>query len=337
MHQRYAMNRCFGWLSALACAAAALGWSAFAQAQSSAQSWPNKPVRLVVAFAPGGFVDQTARVLAAKLGEVWSQQVVVDNRAGAAGNIGTELVARAQPDGYTLLAAFDSNIVINPTLYAGRLNFDPGKDLVPIIKVTQVANAIAAHPSFAPRTCKEFIAEARTRAQPLNYASPGIGTTGHLAAELLSQIAGAPLTAIPYKGGGQAVLDVMAGQVPLIFTSLPTVRQQAAQGKLRLLAVTSASRVRELDDVPTLQECGLAGIDVFSWVGVMAPAGTPPALVARIEADVRRAMSSTDAIELVRKMGADLVLNSPAEFAAQIGVETQRWAGVIRANKIKPE
>jgi len=327
-----------GWAGLLACAVTAISLALPAPVGAQpAASWPNKPVRLVVAFAPGGFVDQTARVLAAKLGEVWGQQVIVDNRAGAAGNIGTEMVARAQPDGYTLLAAFDSNIVINPTLYAGRLSFDPGKDLVPITKVTQVANAIAAHPGFAPRTCKEFIQEAKTRAQPLNYASPGVGTTGHLAAELVSQIAGAPLTAIPYKGGGQAVLDVMAGQVPIIFTSLPTVRQQAAQGKLRLLAVTSASRVRELDEVPTLQECGLAGIDVFSWVGVMAPAGASPALVSRIEADVRRAMSGGDAVELVRKMGADLVLNSPTEFAEQIRIETRRWASVIQTNKIKPE
>ena len=305
--------------------------------QATAESWPNRPIRLVVAFAPGGFVDQTARVLASRLSETWGQQVVVDNRAGAAGNIGTELVVRAQPDGYTLLAAFDSNIVINPTLYAGRLNFDPARDLVAITKVTQVANAIASHPGYAPRNCAELMTDLRQRNVPLNYASPGVGTTGHLAAELVSQIAGVPLTAIPYKGGGQAVMDVMAGQVPVIFTSLPTVRQQAAQGKLRLLAVTSARRVRDLDDIPTLQECGLPGIDVFSWVGVMAPAGLSDALVGKIAADVRRAMSAPIAIELVRKMGADLVLNEPEVFRRQIGDETAGWASVIRANQIKPD
>ncbi len=318
-------------------AVAGLVLPSVAFAQTTTDSWPNRPVRLVVAFAPGGFVDQTARVLAARLTETWGQQVVVDNRAGAAGNIGTEMVARAQPDGYTLLAAFDSNIVINPTLYAGRLNFDPAKDLVAITKVTQVANAIASHPGYAPKNCAEWLADLKQRKDPLNYASPGVGTTGHLAAELVSQIAGVPMTAIPYKGGGQAVMDVMAGQVPIIFTSLPTVRQQAAQGKLRLLAVTSASRVGELADTPTLQECGVPGIDVFSWVGVMAPAGLPPALVGKIAADVRQAMRAAVAVELVRKMGADLVLNDPQAFGQQIRDETAGWASVIRANQIKPD
>ena len=304
-------------------------------AQADVQKWPAKPVRLVVAYAPGGFTDQSARLLSIKLSELWGQQVVVENRAGAAGNIGTELVAKAKPDGYTLLAAFDSNIVINSTLYAGKLNFDPIRDLMPITKVTQVANAIAVHPSFAPRTCQEFLATAKSNPHSLSYASPGIGTTGHMAAELLQQRSRLPLVAIPYKGGGQAVIDVISGQVPMIFTSLPTVRQYGDQGRLRLLAVTSANRVPGLD-VPTLQECGLPGFDVYSWVGVMAPAGTPATLINQIAGDVKRAMSDDDTKARADKMGASLVLNTPAQFGEQIRVESERWARVIQANNIKP-
>jgi tripartite-type tricarboxylate transporter receptor subunit TctC len=306
-----------------------------AWSQVSPQHWPNKPVHLVVAYTPGGFTDQSARLLAVKLGELWGQPVIVENRAGAAGNIGTQLVAKAKPDGYTLLAAFDSNIVINSTLYAGKLNFDPIHDLVAITKVTQVANAIAVHPSFGPQTCQEFLSAARKQKPAFSYASPGIGTTGHMSAELLQQLAHLSLVAIPYKGGGQAVIDVIAGQVPVIFTSLPTVRPFAEQGRLRLLAVTTANRVHGLD-VPTLQECGLAGVDVSSWVGVMAPSGTPSAIVNQIATDVRRAMSGDDTKLQVEKMGADLVLNTPAQFAEQIQKESARWARVIRSNNVKP-
>jgi tripartite-type tricarboxylate transporter receptor subunit TctC len=305
-----------------------------AMAQIGPQKWPTKPVRLVVAYAPGGFTDQSARLIAIRLSELWGQAVIVDNRAGASGNIGTQLVAKAKPDGYTLLAAFDSNIVINSTLYAGKLNFDPIHDLVPITKVTQVANAIAVHPSFAPRTCQEFLTAARSQKPAFSYASPGIGTTGHMAAELLQQLANVSLVSIPYKGGGQAVIDVISGQVPMIFTSLPTVRPFAEQGKLRLLAVTSANRVRGLD-VPTLQECGLAGVDVSSWVGVMAPTGTPSAIITQIATDVRRAMSGDDTKLQVEKMGADLVLNTPAQFGEQIRSESERWARVIHLNNVK--
>src|SRR4051812_11479192 len=250
-----------------------------ASAEAFAQAYPNKPVRLIVPYAAGGSTDALARTIGQKLGENFGQQVIVDNRTGANGNVGTDMVAKANPDGYTLLMAFDATMVINPSAYA-KLPFDPVKDFAPITKVAALPLILVAHPSFPPNNTKELIPYAKSN-PGLNYSSSGHASTPHLAMLLFEQRTGTQFTHIAYKGGGQAVIDVLAGQIPLLATAIPTVQAHIKAGKLKGIALTSAKRHASLPDVGTFAEGGFTGFDISAWYGLLAPAGTPRPVVTR--------------------------------------------------------
>ncbi len=303
---------------------------------ASASSYPDKAVRLVVGFPPGGTADQVARIAAQKLAEIWGQPVVVDNRGGAAGNIAASQVAKATADGYTLMVGFDGTMVINPSVYA-KVPFDSQRDFVAITRIADAPVALAAHPGFAPRSCADMVAYARANPGKLSFASVGSGSTGHLAAEMMIDQAKLKMTHVPYRGGGPATVDVMAGQVPLMFATLGTVSQQVRVGKLKLLAVSSGQRNSSFPDVPTIAECGFPGFDVASWFGLFAPAGTPEAIVERLHASVVEMLAAPDTRERLQAIGAVGVGNTSAAFTEQVRTETARWGALVRAVGVQPD
>jgi tripartite-type tricarboxylate transporter receptor subunit TctC len=301
-----------------------------------AQRYPTKPIRLVVPFAPGGSTDALARTVGQKLSENFGQQVLIDNRAGATGNIGTDLVAKANPDGYTLVMAFDATMVINPSVYA-KLPFDPIKDFAPITKVAALPLILAAHPSFAPSNTKALIAFAKSN-PGINYSSSGHASTPHLAMLMFAQQTGTQFTHIAYKGGGQAVIDVLAGQIPLLATAIPTVQAHIKGGKLKGVALTSAKRHTSLPEVGTFAEAGLSGFDVAAWYGLLAPAGTPKPIVARLHAEVAKILSAPEMKErFLTTIGGDPVGGTPEQFAADIKADIARWGKIVRDSGLKLE
>ena len=293
-----------------------------------AQAYPSKPVRLVVPFAPGGTTDVLARLLGQKLSEGLGQQFVIDNRPGAGGNIGTELAARSPADGYTLVMSFDGTMAINPSVYR-KLPFDAQKDLAPVASVAQVPLLIVVHPAVAAGSIAELVALAKANPKRLNYSSAGHGSTGHLAGELFAARAGIEMVHVSYKGGGQAVQDLLGGQIQMVVTALPTVEGHLKGGKLRALAFTSAKRVPGAPEVPTLAESGFAGFDVLSWYGVLAPAGTPPEVVRRLNAQINAVLQAPDVRARLAALGAEPTGGTPEQFAATIGADTVRWAKVV--------
>jgi len=305
-------------------------------AGAHAQPYPNKSIRLIVPFAAGGSTDALARAVGQKLGEGFGQQVVVDNRTGANGNIGTDMVAKASPDGYTLLMAFDATMVINPAAYA-KLPFDPVKDFAPITKVAALPLILVAHPSFPPSNTRELIAYAKTR-PGLNYSSSGHASTPHLAMLMFEQRTGTQFTHIAYKGGGQAVIDVLAGQIPLLATAIPTVQAHIKAGKLKGIALTSARRHASLPDVGTFAEAGITGFDISAWYGLLAPAGTDKAVIARVHDEVVKILATPEMKErFLTTIGGDAVGNTPAQFAADIRGDIERWGKIVRQTGIKLE
>ena len=299
-----------------------------------AQAYPSKPIRLVVPFAPGGTTDVVARIVAQNLGAALGQQVLVDNRAGANGNIGTEMAAKAPGDGYTLVMSFDGTMAINPHTYK-HLPFDPQKDLVPVINVGEVPLLIVVHPSVKANSIQEFVALAKAAPGRINYSSAGNGSTGHLTGELFASRAGIQMSHIPYKGGAPAVQDLMAGQIQMMVTALPTVEGHLGGGKLRALAVTSATRLRSLPNVPTLAEGGFAGFDVSSWYGILAPASTPEPLVKKLNAEIGKVLALKEVQERFEALGIHPVGGTPQEFAATIKTDTGRWAKVVKEAAIQ--
>ena len=241
---------------------------------ASAQQYPNRPIRFVVPFAPGGSTDTLARTIGQKLTEALQQQVVVDNRSGANGNIGMEIVAHAAPDGYTILLGYIANLGIGPALYA-KLPFDPVRDYAPITQLASSPNILAVHPSLPVKSLRELIAYAKTNPKKLNFASSGVGSIGHLTGELLNRSAGVDMVHVPYKGSGQAVIDLLGGQVQMMFSGMSLVMQHIKAGKLRALAVTGAQRSPAVPDVPTIAESGFPGFEATAWYGVLAAARTP--------------------------------------------------------------
>ncbi len=311
---------------------AVLGVAGGALAQAPA--YPSKPIRLVVPFPPGGATDILAREVAQKLTEAWGQSVVVDNRPGAGGNIGAELVARAAPDGYTLLMGTVGTHAINASLYA-KLPYDHVKDFAPVILVAGVPNVLVVNPALPVNTVAELIAYAKANPGKLNFASSGNGTSIHLSGELFKVMAGVQMTHVPYKGSAPAVADLISGQVQLMFDNLPPSLPQIKAGKLRALAVTSATRAPALPDVPTIAEAGLPGFEASSWFGVLAPAGTPPAIVARLNAEIAKWLASPEAREKLSKQGANAAGGSPEDFAKHIAAETTKWAKVVKDSGAK--
>ena len=308
----------------------------YVSTDAAAQRYPTKPIRLIVPFAPGGSTDALARTVGQKLSDSVGQQVLVDNRAGATGNIGTTIVAQANPDGYTLVMAFDATMVINPSVYA-KLPFDPIKDFAPITKVAALPLILVAHPSFAPSNTKELIAFAKSK-PGLNYSSSGHASTPHLAMLMFAQHTGTQFTHIAYKGGGQAVFDVLAGQIPLLATAIPTVQAHLKSGKLKAVALTSAKRHASLPDVGTFAEAGLAGFDVSAWYGMLAPAGTPKAIITRLNHEVTKILAAAEMKErFLTTIGGDPVGGTPEQFAADIKADIARWAKIVKESRLKLE
>ena len=301
----------------------------------SAQAYPAKSIRMIVPFAPGGPTDVIARLVGLKLNEVWGQQVVVDNRGGAGGNIGMGLAARANPDGYTLLLV-SSSFVVNPSLYA-KIPYDPYRDLTPVSNLAASPHVFFLHSSSPVRSIAELIAQAKSQPGKLSIATPGIGTTPDLSARLFTLTTGIDLVAVPYGGGGPSLAAVLGNQVTLGCQAIPPVTPHIKGGRLRALGLTASKRSDVLPDVPTLAELGYAGQEADTLQGLLVPAGTPKPLVGRIAADVRRVMALPDIKQRVTDLGFDVIASTPEEFAAQVRAEIERWSKVIKAAGIKAE
>ena len=310
---------------ALAAAAALPTQPAFAQAAD----YPNKPVRVIVAFTAGGTTDILTRAVGQKLSERFHQTFIVDNKPGAGGNLGTELAARATPDGYTLIVDSVGPIAVNPTLYR-KLNIDPLTDLVPVVQIADVPNVLVVHPSLPAKTLDEFIAYAKANPGKLNYGSTGVGTSSHLSGYMLSQRTGAETTHVPYKGA-DALKDLLAGRVQFMFATIPSVIEHIHAGKLRAIAVSSAHRSRSLPDVPTVVEKGFPGFEAGSWFGFFAPKGTPEAVIAQLNKAVNEALPSLEA-QMIRE-GADPVGGTPAQFGQFVHKDYEKWKVIVRESK----
>ncbi len=327
------LRRAFALAIALAIVAALAG--PFAQAQT-ADAFPSRLVTLVVPFPPGGGTDTGARIVAQKLSQRWGQQVVVDNRGGAAGQIGADAVAKARPDGYTLLMGNIGTQAINPSLYP-KAAFDPDKAFVPISLVAELPLAMMVNPGVAARSPAEFIALAKAQPGRLSYSSAGAGGAPHLAAEMFKAATGSFIVHVPYRGGGPAISDLIAGHVQLSFMTVLEASGHIKAGKLRALAVTSSQRVPALADVPTLAESVLPGFNSISWIGVLAPAGTADAIVQRIAADLREVLAADDVRARIIDLGGVPRALSPAQFGELIRADRQRYAQIIRERRITTE
>jgi tripartite-type tricarboxylate transporter receptor subunit TctC len=306
---------------------------ALAAAGSAAgQGYPAKPVRVIVPFSPGGVADSSARVLSDRLGTRLGQPVVVENRPGASGNLGTAAVAAAAPDGHTLLLGFDGTMVINPHVYAS-LPWDTLRDFAPVTKLGDATLILVAHPSVPAQNLKELV----SLKKPFSYGTAGTGSTPHLAGELLAQRTGIELTHVPYKGGGQAMGDVVGGQIPLVFTAIATAQQFVKSGKLKGLGVSAAKRSGSLPEVPTFIESGLEGFVVDSWTGILAPAKTPREVVQRLQKEIAAVLGEPEIRSRYATLGIEPVGNTPEAFTEQIRADLARWEKVVRQAKIRIE
>ncbi|MEQ1774996.1 MAG: tripartite tricarboxylate transporter substrate binding protein [Burkholderiales bacterium] len=301
-----------------------------------AQSYPVKPVRLIVPFPPGGSIETLARLLGGKLSEMWGQQIIIDNRPGASGVIGTELGAKAAPDGYTLLMGSGAPLTIVPG-FNPKLPYDPIKDFAPITNVAAVPNVFALHPSVPVNDVKGLIALARARPDQLTFATNGAGSPGHLAGELLKSMAGARMTHVPYKGAAPATLAVVSGEVSMTITTTPAVLPQAKAGRLKIIAVTTLQRLPPLPEIPTVAESGLPGYEAVSWFGLVAPAAVAPDLLKKIYTDALQALGAPDMRGRIAILGATPIGNTPAQFRAQISDDLAKWARIIKASGAKPD
>jgi tripartite-type tricarboxylate transporter receptor subunit TctC len=305
-------------------------------APALADVYPSKPIRFVVAFPPGGGTDIIARSVAQKLSERLAQQVVVDNRPGAGGNIGTDIVAKSAPDGYTLLMGSAGPLAINASLFKA-MPFDPVRDLAPVTLAATTPNVLVVHPSLKAATLGDLIALARARPGEINFASSGYGTPAHLAGELFNSMAGVKLVHVPYKGAAPALADLLGGQVQLMFSTMPPALPHVKDGKLRALAVTSAKRSPAAPDLPTVDEAALPGFEANTWHGVVLPAGAQPAIVERLNREIVAILHLRDVVERLSAQGAEPVGSTPEEFAAYIKSETVKWAKVVRESGAKAE
>jgi len=311
----------------LLAAAAGCGVGSYAAA---AETYPVKPVRMVAAFSPGGFVDLTARLVAGPLSAALGQQVVVENRAGAGGIVGTELVARAAPDGYTLTVGSAGTHGVNQSLYP-KLSYNVLRDFQPVARLADAPSILAVHPSLPVRSVKDLIALARSRPGQIMYASAGAGTSTHLAAALFEHLARVKFVHVPYKGGGPAVIAVVAGEVPVTFGTAASVSPHTRSGRLRGLAVTGGQRSALLPDLPTIAESGLPGYEMLNWLGMFAPAGTPRAVVEKLSSELVRIVRMPEVSGALQASGAEPSPLGPDEFAAFVKSEVEKWAKVVAA------
>ncbi len=292
-------------------------------------SYPSRPVRIVAPFPPGSGVDIIARLVGQALTESWKQSFVVENRAGAGGTIGSDLVAKAPPDGYTLLLGNVSTLAIAPNLYR-KLPYDPVRDFAPITVISSMNSLLVVHPSVPARSLREFVALAKAKPRSLSYASAGSGTTNHLGAELFKSMAGVDLLHVPYKGSGPALVDLIAGQVQVMFATIATSLPHVRSGRLRALGVTSLRRAPLLPDVPSINEALLPGYEVIVWQAIVAPARTPDTVIARLNAEIVKSLHTPAMKEQLSSQGLEAVGNSPREFGEYIKSEYAKWAKVVK-------
>ena len=301
---------------------------------AAAQTFPAKPVKVIVPFPPAGGTDIIARIVTDKLNQTLGWSMIVENKPGAGGNLGVELAAKSAADGYTLVLGQTSNLAINPTLYR-KLPYDPLKDLVPVVAVASAPLVLVVPANSPYKTLADVVAAAKAKPGEVNFASPGNGTVAHLTGELLQKTAGVKFQHIPYKGTNQAVNDVMGGQVQLYMSSVPSALSFIRSGKLRALVVTSAQRVNDLPNVPTITESGYKGFDATTWFGLLAPAGTPQPVVARLNAEVNRILQLAEVREKIDSEGAVAMGGSPEEFGALVKREIGRWAPIVKESGAK--
>ena len=306
---------------------------AVAFAAVAEDSYPARPLRIVVPFAPGGSTDIVARLIADRLAAAVGQPVVVENRAGAAGNIGAEAVARSAPDGYTLLMATTGVMAINNALY-GSIGYDAARDLEPVIFVASITNVLAVPPELPAASVAELIALAKREPGKLTFASSGAGSSTHLSAELFKSMAGVEVLHVPYKGSGQALADLMAGRVSMIFDNMPSALPYIKAGKLRALAVTGTKRSPAMPELPTISEAGLSGYESLSWSGIAVPAGTPKDAVARLNREIGALLGRPDMRQKLAELGAEAVGGAPEAFDAHVRAERDKWTQLIRSRNI---
>ncbi|HSS71776.1 MAG TPA: tripartite tricarboxylate transporter substrate binding protein [Casimicrobiaceae bacterium] len=315
--------------------ALSLLWLALAAARAAAQDYPTKPIRFIVPYPPAGGTDIVARILNEPLAVALGQPIITENRGGAAGNIGTDIVAKAAPDGYTILFTLSSH-TINPKLYS-NLPFDVEKDFVPISLAATLPQILVANPSLPANNVRELIALAKAQPGKLNYASVGTGSPAHIAGELFKLKTGVDIVHVPYKGGGPAITDTLGGQVQLAFVSIPAALQYVKAGRLKALAVTSDTRSTAAPDIPTLVESGVPDCVVNSWYGALAPAKTPPFIIAKLQAAFARVLAMPEVKEKLFLQGAEAAASTSEEFDRRIRAELKQWEYVIREAKIKAE
>jgi tripartite-type tricarboxylate transporter receptor subunit TctC len=310
---------------------AALGASA-----AVAQDYPSRPITLVVPFPPGGSTTIVARIVADKMSEALGQSIVVDNRGGAGGTVGSRAVAKSAADGYTILLGYTGTLAIGPTLY-GNVGYDPRTDFEPIGRIATAPNTLVVHPSLPVHSVPELIAYAKANPGKLNYGSAGIGTVSHVCGEYFATAAGIKITHVPYKGTGPAIIDLLGGHIPMAFAPVPATHENATSGKLRMLAVTSAVRSTLLPDVPTIAETALPGFEAVLRYGLVAPAGTPRAIIAKLNTALNAALTSDDVRARLALDGAEPLPSTPADYGADIDREETQWSKVVKASGAKVE
>ena len=306
-----------------------LAFAVIAAAEVSAQVYPSRPIRFVVPQTPGGASDALARVTGQKLGERWNQQFVIDNRGGAGGNIGTDTVAKSAPDGYTWLLAYVGTHAINAALYK-KLPFDPDRDFAPVATLATLPFVVVVNNNLPVKNVPELMALAKTKPGGLSYGSAGSGSVNHLLGVMLNARGGVNIVHVPYRGAAAALTDTMSGQVHMYYASMPSVVQHVRAGAVRAIAVTSATRSDALKDVPTIAESGFPGFDVNPWFGILAPAGTPAAVIVRINADVNQMLAQKDVIERFANLGAVPFATTPAQFSGIAHDDIVKWAKVVK-------
>jgi tripartite-type tricarboxylate transporter receptor subunit TctC len=310
---------------------AALGTSA-----ARAQDYPSRPITLVVPFPPGGSTTIVARIVADKMSEALGQSIVVDNRGGAGGTVGSRAVAKSPTDGYTILLGYTGTLAIGPSLY-GNAGYDPRSDFEPIGRIATAPNTLVVHPSLPVHSVPELIAYAKANPGKLNYGSAGIGTVSHVCGEYFATAAGIKITHVPYKGTGPAIIDLLGGHIPMAFAPVPATHENATSGKLRMLAVTSVVRSMLLPDIPTIAETALPGFEAVLRYGLVAPAGTPRAIIAKLNTALNTALTSDDVRARLALDGAEPLPSTPADYAADIDREETQWSKVVKASGAKAE
>jgi tripartite-type tricarboxylate transporter receptor subunit TctC len=303
---------------------------------SHAQNYPGRPITLVIPFAPGGSTSIVGRGVADKMGELLGEKVVVDNRPGAGGTVGTKAVAKSEPDGYTLLLGYTGTLAIGPSLYKNP-GYDPRKDFAPIGMIGNAPNSLVVHPSFPAKTVAELIAYAKVNPGKVNFGSAGAGTASHITGEYFARSAGITLVHIPYKGTGPVLTDLLGGHIPMAFAPVPASHSNVAAGKLRALAVTSATRSGLMPEVPTIAESGLAGFDASLYYGLVAPAGTPKPIIDKLNKALRDTLASDEVKRQLGNDGTDITPGTPEDYAALIDKDEKKWAGLVKASGVEQE